>query len=157
MYQLYPMAPLYPSLCYLLLSLPSCMLSSILTIPFSKLTEVQGEIVLPFSRKWCAFPKDAVSPGGQVPHHYLESAKITQGRGLGVIYSPHMLKHTSAWAQIHTKKHKWMERNIHAHGHDAEKVCLFLPWKISRGLCDWGPVGWIQEANKTKSKHATWH
>lgn len=68
-------------------------------------------MILPFRRKIVRLPKDALSPGGQVPHHYLESAKITQRRGLRVIYAAHMPKHTLACAQMHTE----MAKQTHTH------------------------------------------
>lgn len=69
--------------------------------------------------------KDALSPREEVPRHYLESAKITQRRGLCVIYSAHMPKYTRASAQIDTGTQK------HTQTHSTENFSLFLAWKIS--------------------------
>lgn len=70
-------------------------LSSTLTIAFFELTEdTQRENYSPLCEKIACLPKGALSAGEEVPCHYVESAKITQTRGLRVIYSTHMHKHT---------------------------------------------------------------
>lgn len=111
------------------LSLPS----SILTTPFSKLTEDRGKMILPFCQKIVRLPKDALSPGGQVPHHYLESAKITQRRGLRVIYAAHMPKHTLACAQMHAEMPKHTHTHLFSRTHCRGCLPFFWLEKIPQG------------------------
>lgn len=135
-----PSLPLFSPLSYLFFK-PS----------FSKLTEDWGKIILPFfCEKIVCLPKDALSPGGQVPHHYLESAKITQRGGLRVIYSAHMPKRTRACARIHKDTHTHINERTHtrAHGHTEGNVCLFFSVWLEKylramkwGTCEEDPRG----------------
>lgn len=79
-----------------------CLISpllSILTTTFSKLTEGQGKIILPFAGKLHVFREMLFPPGGQVPHHYLESTELALERG--VIYSGITYKKVHPGTQKH--------------------------------------------------------
>lgn len=104
----------------------------------------------PLRQKIVCLPKDALSPGGEVPHHYTESTKITLRRELFIRLT---CSNTHGHVLPFTQRHK------HTHGSKDTSIlvdilkgeCLSFPGlKNTSGLCDEGPVKKIQEANITE-------
>lgn len=98
----------------------------------------------PLCEKIVSLRKDALSPGGEVPRHYLESAKITERRGRPVIYStcPNTHEHVLTYTQ-------W-----HENARTNAKISMLF-YSLGKNL---GAMWWrtFEEGNTTERNQANW-
>lgn len=134
------------------ITFPPSFLSSALTTPFSKLTEDQGKIILPFAWKLCVFQRMRSLLEDRIPTITLRAQRSLREESAELFIRLTCPKHTRACAWIHreTQKHahKWKDTSMLMDTPRRTSAFFCLFWNIPRGYVMEGLWGGFKRRTK---------